>query len=174
MSNEIIGTFSHGVLRLNIPQQNGSIALSTFTSASPEAFNKAVGALQVRVYNDNQTAMVQQEIANQESAIDKAASTVKQDLSTLASDQASIASAVAPFPKDLAQDKMNWRPRHLTSRRFWLKRTRAMTISLTETNPTAPRALSAGCRRDPRRRVGQEHPWQDEECGTAPLLSCRS
>jgi hypothetical protein len=105
LSNEMFGTYSHGVLRLNIPQQDGTLALSTFTSASSDAFNQVVKALQLRVYNDNQTAQVQQEVASQESAIDKAASTVKQDLSTLASDQASIASAVADFPKDLTQGK---------------------------------------------------------------------
>jgi hypothetical protein len=104
-SNEMFGTFSGGVLRLNIPQSNGTLFGETFNSASATAFNQAVQALQTRVSNDNQAAEVQEELASHEAAIDKATSTVKQDFSTLASDQSSIQSAVAAFPKDLAQDK---------------------------------------------------------------------
>jgi hypothetical protein len=67
----MFGTFSGGVLRLNIPQQDGTIALSAFKSASPDLFNDAVQAMQLRVSNDSQTAMVQREVASKESAIEK-------------------------------------------------------------------------------------------------------
>jgi hypothetical protein len=67
----MFGTFSGGVLRLNIPKQDGTIALSVFKSPSPDLFNNAVQAMQLRVSNDSQTAMVQREVASKESAIDK-------------------------------------------------------------------------------------------------------
>lgn len=104
-SDEMFGTFSHGMLRLDIPQQDGTIALSTFISASPAAFTNAVQFLQVREYNDNQSALAREEVAAQESAIDAAASTVRQDLSKLARDQARVASALVSFPTDLAREK---------------------------------------------------------------------
>ena len=72
---------------------------------SPEGFNEALQFLRLREYNDNQSAMAREETEGQESAIDGAASTVKQDLSTLARDQISIDSAMASFATDLAQEK---------------------------------------------------------------------
>jgi hypothetical protein len=105
LSSEMFGTLSHGVLRLDLPQQDGTIGLSIFTAASPDVFNEAVQFLRLREYNDNQSAMAREEFAAQELTIDSAASTVKQDLSTLSRDQVSIESAVASFANDLAQGK---------------------------------------------------------------------
>ena len=104
-ANQLFGTLSGGDLHLNIPQQNGTLALATFTPASPAAFNKVAREMQTQVSKDNQAATVQQQIQNEQAAIDKAASTVEQDLSTLANDQSKIAQALDALPGSLVQEK---------------------------------------------------------------------
>jgi hypothetical protein len=84
---QVFGTYSAGVLRLNMPDQDGTLRADTFTPASAAAFNTVVQKLQSRVYDDNQAALVQQQIQEQiqrqQAAIDRAAKQVTDDISAL-------------------------------------------------------------------------------------------
>lgn len=75
-ANQVFGTFSGGVLHLNVPNQDGTLEAHTFSLVSPTTFNQVVQKLQLRVHNDNQTAAVQ-------AAIDKAAKQVVNNMAAL-------------------------------------------------------------------------------------------
>lgn len=102
---QVFGTYSDGTLRVNIPQQNGTLQEGTFQEASTTAFNSAVAQIQAGLSTSNSSAAQQQQIQAQQSAIDKAAAAVQHDLQALGGDEGNLTQSLAQLPGAVAQEK---------------------------------------------------------------------
>lgn len=88
------GVLSGTSFTIDVPQNDGTFALVTFTTASASEYNQAVHKLNDHVKNDDE-----------EQAINGAAQVVGAGLSTLTQDVASISSAISPLDGQLQQEQ---------------------------------------------------------------------
>jgi hypothetical protein len=104
---DVFGTLSGESFTVNFPQQDGSLAPTTFTSATAEQFNEALSNLQGNTGSANQRAAqaqaIAQQHAQQQSAIASAAQQVNEDLSGLSSDVSSLNNDLGDFGPSLTQ-----------------------------------------------------------------------
>lgn len=104
-AGEVLGTFSGEILKLNIPQQDGTLEALTFNPATSADFNNAVASIQSRVQSDNETGSMVQQAESERAAIDKAGAAAQQDIQNLASDRSDIVTEVDDLPNALGDEK---------------------------------------------------------------------
>lgn len=100
---EVFGTLSGGSFTVNFPQQDGSLAPVTFTSATATQFNQTLAALQGTTGTVNSQAAAANQLAAEKAAIDRASAAVSNDISGLSQDVSGLTGSLGPFTKDLGQ-----------------------------------------------------------------------
>jgi len=100
----VFGTLSGDGFTIGIPQSDGTLAPATFHSGSALDFNGAVRAMRARMNTTNRSVAAQQQLQQEESAINTAAQSVYKDLSTLKTDEASVSATLAKLPAALQQE----------------------------------------------------------------------
>jgi len=100
---KVFGTLSGGTFEVNFPQNDGSLAPVTFTTATATQFNQALADLQGNTGSANQSAAEAETVTSEQQSIDKAAAAVEADISGLKNDSGTLSSDLGGFTKDLAQ-----------------------------------------------------------------------
>lgn len=96
------GTVSNGSFTIDIPQNNGTLAGVTFSSASASSYNRAVATMDNEISSANQAAEQQDLMIHDEHKIYKAAATVESDIQGVAGDESGMSSDVQGVGSDLS------------------------------------------------------------------------
>jgi hypothetical protein len=101
--NEVFGTLADGSFTVNFPQQDGSLAPVTFTSATAARFNQALATLQGTTGSVNSQAAEANTVNSEEQSIGHAVAAVESDISGVQQDVGQLSSSLGSFGKDLSQ-----------------------------------------------------------------------